>query len=86
MKITSQLKRTIQSIFPSHTSRVAPRRRPAATSLTRIQAGLPQELPAAAHAGAPRRGSRRLGTYTRGGYLTRSRQESRIRQPLFRIG
>ncbi|NLA68368.1 MAG: hypothetical protein GX856_09030 [Gammaproteobacteria bacterium] len=76
------------NVFPSHTSRVAPPRRrstPAAT-LTRIQAGMPQALPAAAHDVAPGRTRRHSGTYTRGGYLARSRQASRSRQPLFRIG
>lgn len=76
------------NVFPSHTSRVAsPRRRSTpAASLTRIQAGMPQALPAAAHDMAPGRIRRHSGTYTRGGYLARSRQEFRSRQPLFRIG
>jgi len=87
-KITSQFKRSIQSLFPSHTSRVAPplRRSSPATSLTRIQAGMPQVLPAAAQGAVPRRSSPHFATYTRGSYLARSRRESRIRQPMFRIG
>jgi hypothetical protein len=87
-KITSQFKRTIESIFPSHTSRVVPPQRRSertASRVKRIQAGTPPAFPATASDIALRRGSDHFTTYTRGSYLARSRGEARSRRPLFRI-
>lgn len=93
IKITSYLISVIQSVFPSHTSRVAaapPRRRSSpAASVARIPPGMPQALPATAHdphGASQRRGSRQFPTYTRGHYLSHGRHQARRRQPIFRIG
>lgn len=91
INITSHLKHTILSLFPARTSRVAPARRRStpATSITRIQAGLPHAHPAGTrepHGGSPRRSARQFTSYARSRYLPHPRHDLRRHQPIFRIG
>lgn len=76
--------------FPSMRSRSTRQRSRTspATSITRIQAGMPQahSAPAQARAQRTRRSASPPVTYTRGSYLAPSRGQARIVQPLFRIG
>jgi len=89
--ITRHFKNTILSLFPAHTSRVAPSRRRStpATSITRIQAGLPHVHPMERgdpHGNSPRRSARQFPGYTRSRYLPHPRHDLRRHQPIFRIG
>ncbi|GGK10742.1 hypothetical protein GCM10011394_20280 [Luteimonas terricola] len=87
IKITSQIKHSILSLFfprrPSRTTRSRARSKPA-TSLTRIQAGLPQARSAPAHH-VPRRRSSPHVAYIHGSYRLRPRRDSHIGQRMFRI-
>ena len=89
IKIRNQIKHSLITLFfpqrPARSARQRRRTKPA-TSLTRIQAGMPQLDPDPARATRARRSHRISPTYTRGGYLAGSRRDPRIRQPLFRVG
>jgi hypothetical protein len=90
-EIKTYLKHSLLSLIPRrHRARTTlPQHRPApAVSITRIQAGMPHGHPVPAHARArPVRARRnaRPATYTRGTYLSPSRNDTSPRRSIFRI-